>query len=469
MKIKFLFFTLVSSLLLLNSSSAQNEGGATGNTELDRLKMIYESVEYNTIAFDDLKKKWLIDDPEFIREIFNRFVVRNSLRLNGRVVKIDVVKEKSKAIQDGTVTIEVRKRYYDDEIEYFAFIPDDEVGKENARVLFDPVTDGFLLKEILGEKVYDKIRERTYFQKDITKQQFTTKFGYAFDVKLNALESEVMFWNTTSDARNKYLLSLFSKWGNDRMFFPGWFANEMFIGGRMTYFKDLRNNPEDYTYRISAGLGVQSGRPYKVDTKRDQLWLSGSSFYGQIEAYPLGFIGSDFFDDIKATLEVKVTVGENKSADYGLYRTNQIFYSNRNFFNLTWKKSNLLQFEDLGNLEVSLTLSSSDIWKYELNPVAKTVTDLEKNNKPFFKKFNHILSVDVGIAKNSGLIQHNVAMVFGYGSDGYGFFGARGMAMLSGNFGFDVRVYVSAGLNEKKFPYRYDTYLVFSPILRINY
>jgi len=168
---KKLLFTLIILLFSFPVLRAQEPG----NDEATELKTLYKSLEYNTLAFDDLKQKWMVDDPTFIREIFNRFVVRNALRLNGRTPKVDVVKEKTKLVQDGEVTIEVRKRYYDDEMEFFAFYPSDEIGKDNPKPLFDPIYDGFLLKDIIGEKTYDKIREITYFYKETTKEQTYTK------------------------------------------------------------------------------------------------------------------------------------------------------------------------------------------------------------------------------------------------------------------------------------------------------
>ncbi len=85
------------------------------------------------------------------------------------------------------------------------------------------------------------------------------------------------------------------------------------------------------------------------------------------------------------------------------------------------------------------------------------------------QKFNHIISAEVGVRKSTGMIQHSINLVSGYATDGYGFIGLKGMGMVSGNFGLDVGIYSSFSLDKKKFPYRYDTYIVFSPILRINY
>jgi hypothetical protein len=456
---------LLALLVFVPALKAQN---TTGN-ELADLKTLYQSLEYNTMAFDDLKQKWMIDDPTFIREIFNRFVVRNALRLNGRTLKPDVIKEKVKLVQEGDVTIEVRKRYYDDELELFAFYPSGEIGKENPQPLFDPIYDGFLLKEVIGDKSYDKIKEITYFYKETTKEQSYTKLGYNFDVNLNALRPEVMFWNTTSEGSNKYLLSVWGQWGSDKAFWPGWYSNEYFVGTRLTYFKSLSNDPEKFTYRLSVGAGVPSNRPYKGEADVKQLWVAGQAVYAKIEGYPFAFIDSDFMRDVSFSLEAKVTINDNQKADFGKYTTPVDFYANKFFFNWELRKRNIMNVFDFGDLEVGLNLSSSDINKLRLDPASSSVIDLEKGKKNFMQKFNHIISAEVGVRKSTGMIQHSINLVSGYATDGYGFIGLKGMGMVSGNFGLDVGIYSSFSLDKKKFPYRYDTYIVFSPILRINY
>lgn len=458
-------FLFIAFLALVPSLKAQT----AGTPEVENLKTLYKSLEYNTLAFDDLKQKWMIDDPTFIREIYNRFVVRNALRLNGRIPKVDIIKEKSKLVQEGDVTIEVRKRYYDDELEFFAFYPSVEIGKENPQALFDPVHDGFLLKEIVGDKSYDKIKELTYFFKETTKEQVYTKLGYNFDVNINLLRPEVMYWGVTSEGNNKYLLSLFGQWGSDKALWPGWYMNEYFIGSRLTYFKSLSNDPEKFTYRLSVGAGIPSNRPYKDDMKVQRLWVSGQSVYAKLEGYPFTFIDSDFFKDVLFSVEGKVTVVDNKKADYGKFTAVQDFYSNRTFVNWELRKRNLMNVFDFGDLEVGLILSSSDINKYRLDPAKAEITDLEKGRKSFMQKFNHIVSAEVGVRKSAGLIQHSINLAAGYATDGYGFVGLKAFAMLSGNFGFDASVFSSFSVNKTKFPYRYDTYIVFSPILRINY
>ncbi|MBU0561275.1 MAG: hypothetical protein KKD86_05285, partial [Bacteroidetes bacterium] len=89
--------------------------------KFEYLDKIYRNLEYNTTAFNDLKRIWNITDPVYVREIYNRFIVENALLLDGKKPSMEMLKEKTKDIYRGEVFIELRRRYYDDEIEQLRF------------------------------------------------------------------------------------------------------------------------------------------------------------------------------------------------------------------------------------------------------------------------------------------------------------------------------------------------------------
>ncbi|MDP3830781.1 MAG: hypothetical protein Q8Q47_05900, partial [Ignavibacteriaceae bacterium] len=69
-----------------------------------------------------------------------------------------------------------------------------------------------------------------------------------------------------------------------------------------------------------------------------------------------------------------------------------------------------------------------------------------------------------------GLIQHSINFVFGHSVEGFGYYGLKTKVMLSDTFGFDVRFYSAYNSDLSKFPvWREESYIVFSPVLRINY
>ena len=143
---KKLVFYILTVFILTNVNYAQETNGSQSKEELNT---IYSNLEYNTIAFDDLKRKWFINDPGFIRELFNKFAVKNAFRINGQPADVQVVMEKANAVFDGEVIVDLRRRYYDEEFEYFAFISIDQSDEVKPIPLFDPVEDGFYLKEII--------------------------------------------------------------------------------------------------------------------------------------------------------------------------------------------------------------------------------------------------------------------------------------------------------------------------------
>ena len=103
-------------------------------------------------------------------------------------------------------------------LNFLPLFPEKELQSENPNYLFDPIKDGFLLRDVVGEKVYDKIKSQGYFYSSLTKTNYDTKNGYFYDIYLNALEPHLMYWNTTSAARNKYLVYAFGKWGSDEVY-----------------------------------------------------------------------------------------------------------------------------------------------------------------------------------------------------------------------------------------------------------
>ena len=142
-------FYRIIFLSIIFSFTSSYFGQEIDSSKVQHLKNVYSNLEYNTIAFDDLKGKWQITDPLLIREIFNRFIVNDAVRLNSKELLNDSLRILSRKVQTGDIIIDLRKRYYDDEIEYFAFLPVEELDKENPKYFIDPINDGFYLKKIL--------------------------------------------------------------------------------------------------------------------------------------------------------------------------------------------------------------------------------------------------------------------------------------------------------------------------------
>ncbi|MFH0733776.1 MAG: hypothetical protein V1773_04275 [bacterium] len=453
--IKYLLFILIIPCVVRSQDSLQ----------IKEMRKIFINLEYNTIAYDDLKKKWFINDPEFVRDVYSRFIINNELRIDGRPASSDVIREKSNGIFDGNIIIDVRKRFYDDELEYFAFVPSAELEKEKPAYLFDPVEDPFELKTIIGQNLYERIQKQQYFFSDITKKVYDTKPGYYFDLNLNVLEPEVMFWSTTSNQRNKYLVSVIGKWGNNRIFLPGWYCPEYTVGFQLAYHKILSSDPNDYTYKVALGTGRESGKPYVKELPKAPLYKSADNIYFKVSGNLSEYIFPSF-PKVYMNLEGQISYNDYKNSQFGFTKTTQ-FYSIRDYASLSFIKRDLANVFNLGMLQAGFGISTFSTFHYEIDPTKRVLTQLD--HKDYFDKFTHIFSVDVGLSKRGGLLQHETNVTISYGSEGYGFIGFDVKFMVNDTFGFMAGFYSGFGLDLKAYPYKTDRYLVFSPVIRINY
>lgn len=434
--------------------------------KMEGLQTIYSNLEYNTIAFDDLKLKWFVSDPLLVRDIFNKFVVNNALRINGKPLTQRQISEKAQKIYDGEVLIQVRKRYYDNEIEYFAFIPASEIDNENPALLVDPVEAPYYLRTILGDNIYEKIQNRTYFYRNVTKDVFQVRTGYYFDLYLNLIEPKVMFWSTTSRENNKYLLSFFGQWGSYYNFIPGWYYPEYQLGLKLTYYEHLSDDPGNYVFDLGAGSGVSVQNPYLSARPDADLMKSGDNFYFHLSGQPFRYLFPSFryfFLDAN----INFTFRDYTYSDYELDKKKQ-FKSFRNFIVLKLRKERIVNLFNFGELNFSLGVSTHDVSDYALNPANNSVTNL--NNTNWMNRFKHYIISELGIHKCGSLLQYDLAFTYGNNIvDNYHFIGGKGKVMLSNTIGLLVEFAMPLNIDIERYDYRTDNYIVFSPVIRINY
>ncbi len=461
-------FTVIVFLILGTSISIFAQQGDKKDIELSKLINVYSNLEYNTLAFNDLKNKWIISDPMLVREIYNRFIVHDALREKGRKLSVDEIRQKTFAIQSGNVLILLRKRYYDNEIEYFAFVPYSEISKQNPRLLVDSVDDGFYLKSIIGNRLYKKIQAKSYFFSGITKKIFDVKAGYYFNLYLDLLEPNVMFWSTTSQRRNKYLISAFGKWGCDEIGLPGWHLRNYIMGMKLTYYDVVASDLDDYTYEVSAGVGMPSNTPYlSTLPKLTKLFKSGQDFYIRISGQPFKTLFPNF-RNFFLDFELDYNVFNYKYSDYKIHRSLK-FDSFKNFFVFKIYKKKIFNIFNLGMFKAGLGVSSHDIYRLQIDPTTQSVIDLDAT-KGFIDKFTNYAFSEIGIEKFGGLIQYDTDLLMAYNFvKGYPLVGVKAKFMISDSFGLDVRYYQTFGFKLQDIPWRTDTYFVFSPILKINY
>ncbi len=435
--------------------------------ELDSLQNVYENLEYNTIAFNDLKNKWFINDPGFVRELFNKFAVKNAFRVDGQSVDLQTVMQKANEVFDGDVIVDLRRRYYDEEFDYFAFVSIKEANKVKPKPLFDPIVDGFYLKEIIGTRLYDKIKEKSYFFSDVTKDAFESEYGYYFDVNLDLLEPEIMFWSTTSSIRDKYLLSFKGKWGYDQIMLPGWYSAEYIAGMQLTYYKAVGEDPLDYTYRIFLGTGMDVSKPFVKELPDLPIYRNGETIYGNISGDVLKFLW-DELEGYYLNFEMLTQYTDYQYKDYGITDVDAKFNGVKNFMCLSVDKRKLFNLYDFGQFKVGAGLATHDLYRYEISQATRSVIDLEEGRDEL-DLFQHYGYIKFGVENNGGLIQHDINVLVGMNSlDTYLYSGLDAKFMISNTFGFHVKALSAFGVPDYR-TWRNSSYVVFSPVLRINY
>ena len=371
------FINIILTTLIFSASVfAQNE------TEIVRdLEKIYGNLEYNTTAFNDLKQQWIINDPVLIRDIYNKFVVKDALRMEGDPVPFETIKEKSQQIYDGNIEVFLRKRYYDDEIEYFAFMQTFPSNKSKSHKFFDPVTDGFYLKDVVGKKLYEKLQGQNYHHSNVTKTQFNKKPGYYFDINLNLLNPEVMFWSSTSRERNKYLLSFFGKWGEDKIYLPGWNLGEYIGGFKVTYYRAINGDPKNYTYSFYAGIGAHAGKPLTgiLNQPQTPVYKPGYSAYLKLSGNPFKIFADKTVDYFFMDAEGSIALTDY---DRGDFINNNVkipadFYSIKNYYSVSLKKKKLFSLFDFGMFEIGANYAAHDLYHLDVDGSQKEPAVLE--------------------------------------------------------------------------------------------
>lgn len=460
-----LLVTLFMSLLFVSFASVDAQ-----DTKLDRAKNIYKNLEYNTTAFNDLKPVWDITEPGMVRHIFNRFVIKNAFRINGDPAAFYDIENRINLIYDGMVFIELRRRYYDNEIEYIRFYTPNKnlTGVGGKNYFFDPVEDHLVIKKILGEDTYEYIKSRLYSDVDLTKTESSTSRLYNFDIYLHLTQPKIMFYKMNVGAKNRLLFSYFGRWGNDHINYPGWYFTDYFMGASVTFMDSILPKSPYTGYTLDLGFGVPARQPtftFNDDTYGRRLFKGGDNIYFRLTGNPLKMVMPELAR-LHFKLEAMFRVAEYNFDDYKIDYISQ-FYSLNNFFVFFADYREWVNVVDMWNLNTGLGFSINDIVHNYLVPDLRSLTELNSGKEG--TKFN--LFTEASLVKSNGMLKHNLTLQINYDfSDNYGYFGFKSKVMLSKVFGFEFKYYKGYNNNTQAIPYyRLDNYLVFSPIIRINY
>lgn len=451
---------IITFLLLLNFPNifvfGQNNQDSIKN-EISYLKNIYNNLEYDTRGFDDVKEKWIVSDKNLVRTLFNQFIV-NKLYPSKDIFLFN------RNISDGNIYLKITKRYFDDELEKIEF----KTYKHTSVVLPKKI-DGFFLRVLVGSDVYKKIKDKSYHT-IITKKEFQKPSIYNYDILLSTLEPEVMFWQATTSnindqIQNKYLLSFFGKWGNDNLMIPGWFASDYIGGLKLTYKKDIlkRNS----IYSLAIGTNFKSGDPFPNIMPSKPIFFSGRSIY-------FDFWGN-LKKDLNLNIEGKFRIQEYTRQKYHyISQRHRVFYTVKNYMVLNLEINKLTSIPlpggaTFGTLNATVGFSFFDLEHLQFIPTEINIIHLDNVDENIFKRIQKNFNIDFSIKSPEGFFKYQINPLFiNYNlGNKYGYLGIKLKALLNDTFGIDVRFFRKFSGNIPA--WRNNYYIVFSPILRINY
>jgi hypothetical protein len=163
-----------------------------------------------------------------------------------------------------------------------------------------------------------------------------------------------------------------------------------------------------------------------------------------------------------------LTLADYNISDFDFSADSLRYNSIRNFYSFNLRAINMANLADFGTLQGSFGIATHDFNEYAYDPITDKIID-QIPQKTFLDRFNHFINGSLGVTKDGGLIQHKIDIFVGYNPENYGYYGFSISVMISDTFGFDMRMSNSFGMNNVNYPWRMDSYLVFSPIFRINY
>jgi len=439
--------TMVSLLLLAALLSGQSlvAGEKTG-----RLDSIYtQLITLDTGMFPP--EEWTVTDARVIREIL--YQVQNSERM---------LDQRHQRLPRDADRVEVicRKRLHDDEIQTLFLTYLTESGRDTVAL-----DDYVFIRGVLGQELYRTVQGYRGTGKD----DFEADLPRVTDIYLDPLEPSVQLWSTQPHGARAYsAVGMFGRLGNESLDLPFWFRGTM-IGGLALTFIDRPSavrDPEYYLYRIKVGIEEPINfsvpqttvpspnsmfKSRKLEGSGTAVFLSGS--YTPWTQVP--FLGIDTAGFVRLHLELSVAVQERESFSTRLPET---FYSIRNAFIIA------AEVKRLGVFNLGAGLAWHDLHHFSR-------VELPNNGASEIEPaVNNVLaSLECGIGEDGGLLQYDIRTAVHYSlTDGYGFFVVKPVLMLSNNFGVSVS-YFKAFRSDHLPPWHYDNYIVFAPIIRINY
>lgn len=457
---------------------------------------VYDNIEFTAPASNLQKpENWVIFDKLLLIDILDRLVYEEGLYSNNVKLNEEQKHYVVRLVNDGLIYVKIQKRLFDDNIKEIQFILP-QVNPYNANneppvTKLDEITDHLYLREVWGDRLYYIVLDKNYIATDLTWDPFESPVVYEYDLYLHALEPRIMFFNTTSDAKvgyddydpaandgtsaskvnfsgNKYTLSLFGKWGNEFINFPGWYFSTYVLGAEIYYSNQITNpKPRDKskTYAVRFGIGQEINQPFAGNNESQQrkLYNSGFNAYINLSGNPVKIFNprpTGLLKNLDAEIEYYFTMTEEKP-----YINRGNYYSVRSYGTFSVTQDSLLALYHFGDLGLRLGASMFTLAQYMDTDFDSDEVAMIGSEDQYMCAFGELF-----VSKFSALLQHKIGVTFNYNFDlEYGYLGLKVFTSLSNTLGVDFRFYSTLMADNQPYWQQQTYYIVFSPVLRIVY
>ncbi len=437
---------------------------------VDSVRMIYNRIKLDTRPFDAVKERWEVKDQGLIREVLVQILNRAALARE----EVDTIKTQIQNLIEsnnaGRLTILCTKRMVDDELESVQF-----VATASPKKTLGTLRDYILIEDALGDNVYRRLRD--FPRIEYVPDQFDSKQRNLCDIYLHPLNPEITLWSTVSRLSDQrptdygmYRVSAFGRMGNDYLALPFWYKGSMIAAIRVSYIDSIsifEKVDRNYTaYDVSVGIdepinfsvpGVPSTSPNSLFKQR-RLEGSGTAIFlrGSIAPWhSLQIVSGRQQEHLRINVEAGIALQHKERYALDIPDT---FYSVRNYATLS------VYLQHAGMFNFGAGVSWHDVYHLSRSvPPGSSAILVEPSTN------NFLPFVDVGIARDGELLQFALSTQINYNATlRYGFFVVKSSIMVSNTIGFDLR-YFKAVQTSNLPPWQYGSYIVLTPVLRINY
>jgi hypothetical protein len=330
--------------------------------------------------------------------------------------------------------------------------------------------DYVLIHDLLGEALYAEVRQ----QRD---NRYDARQNRRYDIFLHVTDPRILLWSqkpsvdddTRSYTGSWYAVYAFGRLGNDHLSLPFWYRGTVIGGLRLVCVDDLLATPDrDYSlYTLTLGweepmnFSVKQDRPSQNSMFRPRLMEGIASAVYLAGSYTphrrLNLLSDNKKEHLSFTGEISLAIENRESVSTALPET---FYAIRNYATVT------AELRHAGLFNYSVGISWHDLYHYSRVEVPGNQPSLLE---PSSNHFLTSLLAGIGDDGDEHLVSYDVAAGVNFDvTDGFGFFVVRSSVLLGNIVGVEVK-YLTAFRAGHLPPWHYNNYILFSPIIRINY